>query len=249
MPIFDTVREAWSILTRNKVRSFLTMLGIIIGVTSVVVIMSVGAGAQGLVLNQVKSLGSNLVGVLPGKSDDNGPPASVLGIIVTTLTTEDAEAFVGPEFPHVSASTPYVRGNATFTSGDNQTDANYVGVSASYPLVEEITVGNGRFFTAEEDKGVARVVVLGSEIAEKLFGDLDPIGRLIKIKRVSFRVIGEKAGLGTATVYRALRGEEFNSGTLEKLSTAFGCNPIDLLDVDEYRTPLVEAQGGAFLLA
>jgi ABC-type antimicrobial peptide transport system permease subunit len=190
MPIFDTVREAWSILTRNKVRSFLTMLGIIIGVTSVVVIMSVGAGAQGLVLNQVKSLGSNLVGVLPGKSDDNGPPASVLGIIVTTLTTEDAEAFVGPEFPHVSASTPYVRGNATFTSGDNQTDANYVGVSASYPLVEEITVGNGRFFTAEEDKGVARVVVLGSEIAEKLFGDLDPIGRLIKIKRVSFRVIG-----------------------------------------------------------
>jgi ABC-type antimicrobial peptide transport system permease subunit len=197
MPIFDTVREAWSILTRNKVRSFLTMLGIIIGVTSVVVIMSVGAGAQGLVLNQVKSLGSNLVGVLPGKSDDNGPPASVLGIIVTTLTTEDSEAFVGPEFPYVSASTPYVRGNATFTSGDNQTDANYVGVAASYPLVEEITVANGRFFTAEEDKGVARVAVLGSETAEKLFGDLDPVGRLIKIKRVSFRVIGvvEKRGV------------------------------------------------------
>jgi ABC-type antimicrobial peptide transport system permease subunit len=173
------------------------MLGIIIGVTSVVVIMSVGAGAQGLVLNQVKSLGSNLVGVLPGKSDDNGPPASVLGIIVTTLTTEDSEAFVGPEFPYVSASTPYVRGNATFTSGDNQTDANYVGVAASYPLVEEITVANGRFFTAEEDKGVARVAVLGSETAEKLFGDLDPVGRLIKIKRVSFRVIGvvEKRGV------------------------------------------------------
>ena len=61
--------------------------------------------------------------------------------------------------------------------------------------------------------------------------------------------LGEKSGLGSATVYRALRGEEFNSGTLEKLSAAFECNPIDLLDVDEYRTPLVEAQGGAFLSA
>ena len=65
----------------------------------------------------------------------------------------------------------------------------------------------------------------------------------------SISEVGEKAGLGYSTVYRALRGEEFNSGTLEKLANAFGCNPIDLLDVDEYRTPLVEAQGGAFLLA
>nr|MBP7992396.1 ABC transporter permease [Candidatus Magasanikbacteria bacterium] len=83
MRFLEYIPSSWRLIMRNRLRSFLTMLGIIIGVMSVVVIMSVGAGAQSLILNQVKSLGSNLVGVLPGKSDDNGPPAAVYGIVVT----------------------------------------------------------------------------------------------------------------------------------------------------------------------
>ena len=118
---------------RNKVRSFLTMLGIVIGIMSVIVVMSVGAGAQSLILNQVSSLGSNLVGILPGQSEDEGPPASAMGIVITTLKYEDIKSLVGPEFPYIVAATAYVRGVDTVNWGDNKTDTNFVGVSAALP--------------------------------------------------------------------------------------------------------------------
>lgn len=190
MQLLENINQAWNILVRNKVRSFLTMLGIIIGVTSVVVIMSVGAGAQGLVLDQVKSLGSNLVGILPGKADDNGPPASVFGVVVTTLTGDDASEMLKSGFDHVASVSSYVRGASTMTANDTETDSSFVGVSASYPDVEEITVATGRFFDDEENRGIAKVVVLGSSVAKDLFGDENPLGREIKIKRTSFRIIG-----------------------------------------------------------
>lgn len=190
MRLFIYVRTAWQLLNRNRVRSFLTMLGIVIGVMSVVIIMSVGAGAQSLILNQVKSLGSNLVGVLPGKSDDQGPPAAVFGIVVTTLTNEDGRAIMAGGNPHLIAYTPYVRGADTVTAGDYKTDTSFVGVNADYLNVEEAKLASGRFFTDEEDRGLARVAVLGSATAKDLFPDTDPVGKSIKIKRTNFTVIG-----------------------------------------------------------
>ncbi|MDO8626315.1 MAG: ABC transporter permease [Candidatus Magasanikbacteria bacterium] len=196
--ILENISGALLIMTRNKIRSALTMLGIVIGVMAVVVIMSVGAGAQGLILNQIKSLGSNLVGVLPGKSDDKGPPAAVFGIVVTTLTSSDAEALGSGLVPHLTAVTAYVRGIATVFANNNQTDATFVGTMGSYPAVEDITITTGRFFSADEDRSLARVAVLGSAVAEDLFAGENPLGRQIKIKRVNFTVIGVVAERGTS---------------------------------------------------
>lgn len=190
MNIFEEIHSVWHIVGRNKIRSFLTMLGIIIGIMSVIVIMSVGAGAQSLILNQVTSMGSNLISILPGKSEDQGPPASAMGIVVTTLKYEDAKALVGPDFPHITAAAAYVRGADTITIGDNKVDVNFVGVSPSLPDVEDTGVSTGRFFSEEEDRDLSRVVVLGSGTAKDLFGDINPIGKQIKIKKTNFLIIG-----------------------------------------------------------
>lgn len=190
MRILEYVPSSLRLIMRNRLRSFLTMLGIIIGVMSVVVIMSVGAGAQSLILNQVKSLGSNLVGVLPGKSDDEGPPAAVYGIVVTTLKTNDLEAILNQGNPHILAGTAYVRGADTVTSGEAEADTSFVGVNATYPDVETVTLTSGRFFTAEENNSLGKVAILGSETAEDLFDTTDPIGQTVKIKKTNFTVIG-----------------------------------------------------------
>lgn len=190
MNFFEEIHSVWHIVGRNKIRSFLTMLGIIIGIMSVIVIMSVGAGAQSLILNQITSMGSNLIGILPGKSEDQGPPASAMGIVITTLKYDDVKALVGPNFPHITHATVYVRGADTVVWGDNKVDVNFVGVSAGLPDVEDTSVAAGRFFYEEEERGLARVAVLGSQTAKDLFNGLDPIGKQIKIKKTSFLIVG-----------------------------------------------------------
>jgi len=190
MNLLENIHSVWHVLGRNKIRSFLTMLGIIIGIMAVIVIMSVGAGAQSLILNQVKSLGSNLVGVLPGKSDEKGPPASAMGIVVTSLKYDDIKALVNSGDPHIVAGTAYVRGIDTVVYGEQKTDTNFFGVSAQLPDVEDARVASGRFFTEDEERGLARVAVLGSQVAKDLFEGSDPIGKEIKIKKTTFTIIG-----------------------------------------------------------
>jgi uncharacterized BrkB/YihY/UPF0761 family membrane protein len=84
MDIFESIQNSWQMIIRNKVRSLLTMLGIIIGITAVIIVLSVGESVQGLILNEVKSIGSNLIGILPGHAEDDGPPSSVFGVVITT---------------------------------------------------------------------------------------------------------------------------------------------------------------------
>jgi ABC-type antimicrobial peptide transport system permease subunit len=166
------------------------MLGIIIGVMSMIVILSVGAGAQSLILNQVKGMGSNLIGILPGKSDENAPPVSVLGVVITSLTYDDGKALVSGNFPPLVAMAAYVRGSDTITWRENKTDTSFVGTSYSYLQVEDTYVAKGRFFTDEEERALAKVVVIGSDVSKDLFEDTDPVGQQIKIKKQNFTVIG-----------------------------------------------------------
>lgn len=189
MNLLENIRSVWHMIGRNKIRSFLTMLGIIIGVMSVIIVMSVGAGAQSLILNQVKSMGSNLVGILPGKADEKGPPASVMGVVITTLTDDDIKALV-KEIPYFIAGNGYVRGTDTVTRNDQQIDTNFTGVNADYIDVEEAKVVTGRFFSEDEEKTNARVAVLGYEVAKELFLDENPVGQQIKIKKSYFTVVG-----------------------------------------------------------
>jgi len=195
MNIVDLAGTAANILKVNKKRSLLTVLGIVIGVAGVIIVMSVGAGAQSLIFNQITSAGSNLIGILPGYSDENGPPASAFGIVVTTLKHSDAEA-IG-KIREIEAVTSYARGVDTAQWGNKKTDATYVGTTAEYTKVEDAQVMLGSFFDETAHKSIDRVVVLGWQVYKDLFENDDPIGQRIKIKRESFRVIGVMEKRGT----------------------------------------------------
>jgi len=198
MNIIQTIKLALVNLAVNKFRSFLTMLGMIIGVGSVIAIMSIGAGAQSLIFNEIASFGTNLVGVLPGGSEEDAPPAALMGVVITTLTYEDAKA-IG-DIPHIMAVTPYSNGNANISLGDKVKNTSFVGVSSQYLGVEENRVSQGRFISPEEDESTAKIVVLGSEVKEDLFGENDPIGKRIKINQTNFVVVGVMEKKGSSLV-------------------------------------------------
>jgi len=189
MKIFDNIKLSLLVLRANKARSFLTSLGIIIGIASVIVIMSVGAGAQSLIVNQLNAMGTNLIGVLPGTSDEEGPPASIFGIALTSLKYEDALA-IKRQVNNVTAVSSYNSGVGTVSYLSNSLSVNFYGVMADYINVEDTEVVLGRFFTEEEEMANARVVVLGYQIWQDLFNGQDPIGRRIKIKKEIFEVVG-----------------------------------------------------------
>jgi putative ABC transport system permease protein len=197
MPIFELFKLAYKSLTKNRWQAFLTMLGIIIGVAGVVMILAVGAGAQSLIFNQVESMGTNLIGIMPGASDDEGPPASVMGISVTTFVNDDFQAIMD-NVAGIVAGTGYVQGMATMTWQHQQSEVTFVGTSAYYPDVEDALVEDGRYFSEIEDNGLNNIVVLGSQIAKDIFGNQNPIGEKIKIKRDAFKVIGVLSERGSS---------------------------------------------------
>ncbi len=167
------------------------MLGIIIGITAVIFIMSVGAGAQSLIINQIEGIGSNLIGILPGAADEEGPPVSVMGVLVTTLKYDDAKALENKSrLPHADSVAVYNRGVATVTWQNRSVDTSFIGTSASYLRVEDTQVTAGRFFSEEEERGIGRVAVMGYTTKQDLFGDHEAIGERIKINKESFTVIG-----------------------------------------------------------
>lgn len=185
-------------LLTNKGRSFLTMLGIIIGVAAVIIIMAVGAGAQSLIINQVKSLGTDIVGILPGASENEGPPASVMGIVITTLTYADAEALNDKKnVPNVVEMVAYYKGLGAINWGSNSYDTSLSGSTVGYLTVENGEIDQGRFFTKEEETNLAKVVVLGITVKKELFGEADPIGQKVKIKKQNLEVIGVMKERGT----------------------------------------------------
>ena len=180
-----------------KFRSFLTILGIIIGIASVIIVMAIGASAQQLIIDQVNGMGTNLVGILPGAADEKGPPASVMGIVTTTLKTSDLDAIMlKKNVPNALTASGYVSGVATAAYKSNSSQSNFQGVSAGFIDVENNKLQGGRFFTNEEDDGLARVAVLGSKKNADLFGSDDPIGKVFSLKDVNFTIIGifEKKG-------------------------------------------------------
>jgi len=191
------LKTSLKVLRANQRRTFLTVLGIIIGIASVIVVMSVGAGAQSLVLDQINSVGSNLIAIMPGYSDDDGPPASVFGVTVTSLKHTDTEDI--KKIPEIEAAASYVRGTETIKWQNKKTEAMYVGTNSDYIDVEDTETIQGAFLDETHEKGINRVAVLGWQVWQDLFGESEenPIGQRIKIKRENFRVIGvmEKRGV------------------------------------------------------
>lgn len=178
------------ILKRNKMRSFLTSLGIIIGTSAVVIIMALGAGAHSLVVNQIEGIGSDLLVVFPGSSEEDGPPAALMGLNITTLVHSDALE-INRRVDGITAVSSYIRGVATASWQNKTDDTSFLGVTDEYLKVESnAEVEKGRFFSTEEADQVSRVVVLGSSVASELFTNSNPIGERVKINKESFRIIG-----------------------------------------------------------
>ncbi|MFH1610546.1 MAG: ABC transporter permease [Patescibacteria group bacterium] len=194
MDIFTFIKSSFKILRANRNRTFLTVLGIVIGIAAVIVIMSVGSGAQSLILDQINSLGTDLVSITPGYTDENGPPATVYGIQVTTLKERDTIAL--SKIPEVDFIGSYVEGIANVQYQNQNFDVKIMGVTSGYPDIESISFNKGGFFTSTEEDGISRVAVIGYQLAEDFFGQDDPIGKKIKVKKEIFRVIGviEKRG-------------------------------------------------------
>ncbi len=199
MKFSDPIKITYRSLTASKLRFLLTVLGVVIGVAAVIMVMAIGASAQRLVLSQVENVGSNLVAVLPGASEEEGPPASALGIVNTTFKNDDLKALrERRNVPHLSALSGYVSGSATVESATESFEASFQGVSPDMIKVENINVAKGRFFFAEEEGDLSRVVVLGATRAADLFPNRDPIGETITIKKNPFKVIGVLEERGSA---------------------------------------------------
>lgn len=202
MNLLSPIKISYKNLMAAKFRSFLTILGIIIGIASVIIVMAVGASAQQLILDQVNGVGSNLIAVLPGASEEKGPPAQVFGIVTTTLKQADLDAVLKKKnVPNAVAASGYVSGVGLTTFENKTISGSFQGVSAELPNVENVVLQEGRFFSAEENAGLARVAVLGAKVAEELFADQNPIGKVFNLKNVNFVVIGlmEKKGGGGIT--------------------------------------------------
>lgn len=182
MRLSKVLRTAWEGLMLNKVRSFLTTLGVIIGVASVIIMLAVSAGAEAAIADQINALGANLIIVSPAR----GTPGAA-----RTLLLEDAlaieENVVGITGISAEQSPP-----AQNVKANNQIleEISVIGTTADFPQVRDYEVGSGRYFTADEDDRKAKVAVLGAGIAADLFGEQDPIGQSITVGTTKLTIIG-----------------------------------------------------------
>jgi putative ABC transport system permease protein len=199
MKISDIFYETYSALSSNKIRSGLTMLGIIIGISSVIAMVSIGQGAQGSIEESIQSIGSNLIIVMPGAQRGPGFQISSGRGTSKTLTKEDADA-IGKEIASVKAIAPEVSGRYQITSKGKNTNTSVLGITVSYPAVRNVEIEEGYFITEQNIKSLSRVAVLGPTAKEDLFDKgVSPIGQSIRIKGMEFKVIGvtkEKGGSG-----------------------------------------------------
>jgi putative ABC transport system permease protein len=197
MSIKNLLKIALNALLRNKLRAFLTMLGIIIGVASVIAMLGIGEGSKASIQQQIAGMGLNLVTVVPGSQQRGGIQFGAS--TMQSLKETDVDAILS-ECPAVLAATPEVRGNGQVVFGPANWPTQMIGENASYLQIRERSVASGRMFTDKEISGASKVCLLGQTVVTNLFGaGADPTGQVIRFKKVPFLVIGvlEAKGLNT----------------------------------------------------
>jgi len=175
---FDSVRIALRGVSANKLRSMLTMLGIIIGVGAVIALMSLGKGAEASILGQIRSMGTNLLFVSPGATQQGGVSAAAGS--AATLTYDDAQA-IAANVPTVAMVAPEAYVMAQVVAGPTNTRTRITGTTPEYPRVRNFRVAAGEFFSQQQVDGRSQVAVLGSYTAQQLFGATNPIGQSVRI--------------------------------------------------------------------
>jgi putative ABC transport system permease protein len=211
MNVLGLLRVAMRALAVNKMRSVLTMLGIIIGVAAVIVMIAVGAGAQKSVEEQIRSLGSNLLLILSGTTTSGGVR---MGFGSNLTITEDDAAAIPREIPETTAA-PALRGTAQLIWGNQNWSTVIFGVTPEYIDVRQWELASGRIFDATDMVGATKVCLVGQTVARQLFGGVDPLGQVIRVRRVPFTVIGVLESKG-----QSMMGADQDDLILMPISTA-----------------------------
>jgi putative ABC transport system permease protein len=189
----NTLTIALKSLRRNRARTILTVLGIVIGITSVITVMSAGNGLRSLVVGQVQKFGMDLVQIeikVPSTSHVSAQNAEglAMGIQVTTLTLEDSAAV--RKVPNIKGNYGSAMGQEILSYKENNKQSMIWGVEAFFSEIDTTGLSSGRFFTEEEDKSLANVAIIGQTVKDKFFGSEDPLNKIIKVGKEKFRVIG-----------------------------------------------------------
>jgi len=190
----QNIRSALRALMANKLRSALTMLGIVIGVGAVVALLSIGTGAQSAITSQIQGIGSNLITVFSG-SRNTFTPAGAGGGATAPLTYEEALQLRG--LPGVAAVAPQVQSRQILKYQRTQTNAPVYGVVPDYTVAHPDQLDRGRFISASDVNSKSRVAVVGAQVVTDLFGGLDPVGKSIKINNILFQVVGVMKSQGS----------------------------------------------------
>lgn len=234
----STLRISLRALKVNKMRSALTMLGIIIGVSAVIAMLAVGTGASRQIEQQISSMGSNLLIVLPGATTAGG--VRMGAGTQSTLTLDDAEA-IKKECPAVSDVGPVLNGAAQVVYGHQNWSTGVVGTTPGMLNVRDWALSSGRSFTEQDVKSGTKVCLLGQTVVDNLFGDIDPVDKIIRIKKVPFTVLGVLESKGQSPT-----GQDQDDTIYVPVTTAqkklFGTAFAGMI-----RTMIVKAKGAEYL--
>lgn len=196
MKLNDITYETYTALSANMVRSGLTVLGIVIGISSVIAMVSIGTGASNTISSSIEALGSNLIQITPGAQQTRGFGASSGRGGAKTLTNEDAAA-IATNIANVQAVDSQVSGRYQITAKGTNTNTSVTGVTANYPQIRNLEVAEGSFISDTQNNSAAKVAVLGPTTRDDLFGEgVDAIGQAIRIKGLEFKVIGVTVAKG-----------------------------------------------------
>lgn len=232
MKFKDASKTAYLGIRHAKIRSALTMLGIVIGISSVILLMSIGSSAQKLILNQVQGIGSNLIFVIPGatKGSRFASPPSVLGIVIKTLNKTDLDSF--QREPSIKKAAADIHGSGRAVFENNDVAITYTGVTGDYFGIINLEAEKGALINKNDDETLNRVIVLGPELAKTLFGEISPIGKNMRLKNLSFRVTGVLAAKGIGVF-----GMDLDNMAFVPISVA----QKQLLGVDHYGSIVAQA--------
>ena len=189
MKIADIFQETYIVLSTNKARSSLTVLGIVIGISSVIAMISIGQGASGKIQSSIEGLGSNLLTIIPGVIQPGRGIVSSGRGSAQTLKNEDVEIL--KQIEGISFISPEVqRRFQIISSSGNNTNSLVIGAMPEYAMVRNVLPEQGSFISDSNERSLSRVVVLGPTVAQDIFADEDPIGKTVRINKINFKVIG-----------------------------------------------------------
>lgn len=189
MLLSDLTQEIYTAVTVNKSRSSLTVLGIVIGIASVIVMVAIGQGAQTAIQQNIQSIGSNLLIIRPGSQQGPGSPVQGAQGSAQSLTTADITALEDVPLVAAVAAEAQARGQQV-TAGGKNTNTSVTGVTAEYPTVRNVKIAEGVFISESHERSLAKVAVLGPDVVTELFDGASPVGKKIRIGKVEFTVIG-----------------------------------------------------------